>query len=643
MSCPVPRRIAGCLAFALLSLAAPAVDALHPCNPSAVRLTGWNGAKMDRFFARRIFSPFAREVIFAEARSAFVTKMDDSSGVGGLWQGEFWGKLMMGASRVALYTGDADLKRFVAEECHRLMAYQDADGYLGSYKDKTLVNVRDAKACRKALGWLAQWNLWNRKYTIWGMYMAWRATGDAAILDSVERQMNQWIDMIHSLGLSLHESGTPRFVGLPAMSVLKPLLMLYETTLNRKYLAYAEEMLPDWDRPDNAAPNFFRNAFSGKPLYKWYPNPDEWAKAYEMMSCLDGLLEYHRVTGDARALATVKAIRDDLVAYESNALGSVGYRDKFAWSASRPNAVTEVCDTVHWMRLNYDLFLITGEPKYLDSVEACYYNAFLAGVFRNGKWGAFAVRSHVHHQTALTACDFKHNHCCVNNVPRGFMDFAESVVSTNAQGEVFVSQYADCTVSLDGLSLAISGNYPVGDRVTVAVESSVPRTIRFRVPGWSRADADRGSWRNVSVPAGRSVRTFTFDFTPRIEPSKALAVKEPILEDFAVNRWARGDFLNLDVLPHALGRPAARIVRGPLVLAKSSRLGLSSDAILGLPTDNGEGARVSLVPINPQTTWGAWRATITTPEGNTTIDLCDFQSAADEDTPPCNDALSIWF
>ena len=646
-----PGRIGGrrwmpCLVLAMTCVSAamcPAADALHPCAPEAVRLGGWAGAKMDRFFAERIFSPFAREVVFGEARAAFAMKMDDASGVGGYWQGEFWGKLMMGAARVAMYTGDAELRRFVVEECRRLMRHQDADGYLGSYRDKTLVCIRDEKACRKAHGWLAQWNLWNRKYTIWGMYMAWRATGEADLLASVERQMNQWIDMMHELKLPLHAAGTPRFVGLPAMSVLKPLLMLYETTGRAKYLDYAKEMLPDWDRDDNAAPNFFRNAFSGKHVSEWYPNPDEWAKAYEMMSCLDGLLEYHRVTGDRRALETVKVIRDDLVATELNALGGVGYRDKFAGAGARPNAATEVCDSIHWMRLNYDLYLITGEPKYMDSVEVCYYNAFLAGVFRNGKWGAFAARSHVHHQTAQTACGFKHNHCCVNNVPRGFMDFAEGTVSTNASGVVHVAQYQDATVTLDGLKLTIAGNYPVGDEVTVTAVASRPQTVRFRVPGWSRADADRGAWREVSVPAGTSVHRLAFDLTPRMVASAAKPVEGEVAKNPAVISWAKGDFLNLDVLARALDRPAARLTRGPLVLAKATSVGGSAAELFARQTDNGMGASVSLVRREARTTWGAWTAEIRTPSGLVQVPVCDYQSAGDEDTPPCREAFSIWF
>ena len=629
-----------CVLSATLSLSA---DVLYPSSPGAVRLEGWIGKKMDRFFQERIFSPFAREVVFGEARAAFAMKMDDASGVGGYWQGEFWGKLMMGAARVAMYTGDAELKRFIVDECRRLMRYQDDDGYLGSYKDKTLVYIRDEKACRKAHGWLAQWNLWNRKYTIWGMLMAWKATEEPEILSSVERQMNQWIDMMHGLKLQLHDAGTPRFVGLPAMSILKPLLMLYEATGNRKYLAYAEEMLPDWDRDDNAAPNFFRNAFSGKHVHEWYPNPDEWAKAYEMMSCLDGLLEHYRVTGYRRSLETVIAIRNDLVETELNALGGVGYRDKFAGAVNRPNAATEVCDSIHWMRLNYDLFLITGEPKYMDSVEKCYYNAFLAGVFRNGKWGAFAARSHVHHQTAQTACGFKHNHCCVNNVPRGFMDVAEGTVSTNAAGDVYVNFYQDATVTLDGLSLSVSGSYPVGDSVKVVLDAKRPRTVRFRIPGWSKKDNDRGSWRTVAVPAGRSEHVLAFDFTPRFVMSSAKPVEGNVRSNAAVVSWAKGDFLNLDVLARALDRPAARLERGPLILAKAMTVGDSVDEIFARQTENGRAAEVSLSPIPSPNAFGAWQATIRTPKGEAQVGVCDYQSAADSDIPPCNEVFSIWF
>ena len=139
-------------------------------------------------------------------------------------------------------------------------------------------------------------------------------------------------------------------------------------------LDFVRDNLPDWDRDDNAPPNFFRNAKKECPLREWYPQPEFWAKSYELMSCLDGILEYYRVTGDRRCLDTVDAIRGNLAATELNPLGSVGFGDKLIGGAVRVNALNEVCDVIHWIRLNLDLFLITGEDKYLDSMELGYFN-----------------------------------------------------------------------------------------------------------------------------------------------------------------------------------------------------------------------------------------------------------------------------
>ena len=113
------------------------------------------------------------------------------------------------------------------------------------------------------------------------------------------------------------------FNGLPSMSVLKPLLLLHAETGDRKYLDYAAEMLPDWDREDGACPNFFRNAASGKALADWYPKPWVWAKCYELMSGLDGLPEYRRATGDAHSLETVAAIRENLAGADGEPEGRV--------------------------------------------------------------------------------------------------------------------------------------------------------------------------------------------------------------------------------------------------------------------------------------------------------------------------------
>ena len=606
-----------------------------------VRLGGVPAGKMHNFFRARMLDKTAQRDVFGEARSAFRDRDDDEKAVlpdrkmGGIWRGEFWGKLMLGTARVADYLQDPALTKFVKEECHRMIALQDPDGYLGSYADKENVWIPESAkpAMRAAYGWNTVWNLWNRKYAIWAMLMAYRTTGDRAILASTERQMDQWIEMMHRLGLPLFVTGQPEKVGLPSMSILKPLLMLYAETGKKTYLDYAKEMLPDWDRADGACPNFFRNADRADALHTWYPNPSRWAKSYEMMSCLDGLLEYTRLTGDARALETVRKIYDNLLRTELNVLGDVGYVDQFYGAATQPNASTEVCDTIHWIRLSLDLYLMTGDVRYCDAIELAYFNAFLAGVYRDGTWGAFAVRGTACHETDRQ-CGYAYNHCCVNNVPRTFMDMAEGTVTRDRAGVFHVNFYQDATVTLDGVDFAISGNYPVGNVVTVKVSDPAAKVV-FRTPAWCPkldvAQPEKGVWR------------LTFDMNPRLLDGPDMAVAKK--EGWHYARYlCREQPLRSPLRDSYRATPAATVMVGPLLLAKSRRTGATETELMDLATVRGQGYAVKVTPVACEDVWGAWDVELTKP-GAPTIRTraCDYQSAGDDPYADGSVRFSIWF
>ncbi len=613
-------------------------DAMRGAPLRDVRLKGTPGEKMQAFFDARILSKTAQRDVFGEARGAFRDRNDDEREVipgrkmGGLWRGEFWGKLMLGTARVADYLQDPALTKFVVEECHRLMQYQDADGYLGSYADKENVWIpEDAKpAMSKVYGWNTVWNIWNRKYAIWAMLMAYKTTGDKAILASVERQTTQLIDMMHRLKLPLFVTGQPEKVGLPSMSILKPLLMLYTETGNKKYLDYAREMLPDWDRADNACPNFFRNADRTDPLHTWYPNPNRWGKVYEMLSCWDGLLEYARVTGDARALETVRKLRENVNRTELNVLGSAGFADQFYGAASQPNATTEVCDAIHWIRLNLDLFLMTGDKKYCDAIELAYFNAFLAGIYRDGTWSMFLVRGATRHNHDRQ-CGYAYNHCCANNVPRTWMDMAEGTVTVDAAGAYHVNFYQDATVTLDGVTFEISGNYPVSNVVRVKASKDV--ALKFRQPAWCP---------KLDIAQNGREWTLTFDMNPRVVDGPAGAVKK---EGWHYSRYQNNDRPERKGLQDMYRTTAAATVwHGPLLLAKSVRTGATRDELLDMSTVNGKGYSVKLTPCAREGVWGAWDVELTKP-GAPTIKTraCDYQSAADDPYGASAVAFSVWF
>ena len=629
-------------------------DVLVPPELRDVRVLGPIGAKFDTFMQERCLSAFARDRIVGEAREAFARPDDDVflSPVG-MWKGEFWGKLMISDSRVAQYRADTGFRDFLRDEAHRLMQYQRPDGYLGTYADETFVSPRDLAGAKKRMGWDCDWcwNLWCRKYTLWGLLAIYDATGDRAILDAADRAMTQQITMLQRLGVGLWDTGTTSFCGMPSCSILKPLVMLYRKTGKSIYLDHAREIVRSWNRPGNPKPNFFRNAATGKPLNEWYQDGiGKWAKAYEMMSCLDGVLEYYRLTGETDCLEMVQRMQKILWATERNPVESVGYNDQFVGASRHLNGVSEPCDAIHWIRLNFDLYLITGDVKYVDAAEATFYNAFLAGVFRDGKWGAREVRSHGRHIARFGQSGMRHQHCCVNNMPRTFMDMAQlGATCEQASGTMRINMYHSFKAEFKDAAVSVDGEFPVGDTVKVTIDTKKPLTVKFRLPAWSKhtvfgrkreagetSCAPFAGWHVMHVPAGKSEVAIRFDMTPRLVDSDCAC--SDVRTDYRFQRWKS----DRDSARLFRTTPAARLFRGPILLAKAKSIGDDEVDILRADMNKG-GWSVLLEPIDVKSVMGAWEATFTKGDCTYKTRVCDFQSAGDSIVPEGTVAFSIFF
>ncbi|MBR0505878.1 MAG: glycoside hydrolase family 127 protein [Kiritimatiellae bacterium] len=628
-------------------------DALVAPELKNTRVQGQIGAKFDTFMQERCLSDFARGVVVREAREAFAHPDDDVfQAPVGMWKGEFWGKLMISSARVAQYQDNPAFTAFLRDEAHRLMMFQKPDGYLGTYVNPEFVIPGDPEAARKTMGWACDWcwNLWCRKYTMWGLLMIYKTTGDREILAAADRAMTQQIEMLRRMNVKLCDTGTSAMVGMPSCSVLKPLVMLYRETGKPLFLDYAKEIVSYWDRPGNPAPNFFPNAATGRPLNEWYPDrTGRWGKAYEMMSCLDGVLEYYRLTGEARCLEMVKQMQAILWASERNLVESVGYNDQFVGASRHLNGTSEPCDAIHWIRLNFDLYLITGDKKYVDAIEMTFYNAFLAGVFRDGKWGAREVRSHGRHIARFGQSGMRHQHCCVNNMPRTFMDVAQlGVTREAADGALRVNLYSPSTTTIGDATVVLTGEFPVADRVTAMMEAKTPQTVKFRLPPWSKATVFRrlpdgaetsvasGDWHTVQVPAGVTAITVKFDMTPRLEDSDR--APSDVRTDYRYGRWNVGR----DTAQLFRTTPAARLFRGPLLLAKAKAVGDDEADILRADLNKG-GWKVKLRPFVDDRVMGAWEATFTRGKEVYKTNVCDFPSAGDSLLPIGANAFSIFF
>ena len=131
---------------------------------SDVKMNGYTGELFDKFLYGRIFSDYAREEVYPEAENAF-KKQTDGDSIVGSWQGEYWGKWMISAARVAKYTHSEELREFIRQGALKLIGYQRKDGYLGTYKNSAQLFVPTAEEAIAACGspniW--NWNVWCRK------------------------------------------------------------------------------------------------------------------------------------------------------------------------------------------------------------------------------------------------------------------------------------------------------------------------------------------------------------------------------------------------------------------------------------------------------------------------------------------------
>lgn len=552
-----------------------------------VELRGYTKSLMDVFFEKRIFSDFGKNVVFKEAEDAFSNCTDDSTSVG-LWQGEFWGKWVIGAARVCRYAKDKELKRFLHSAALRLISFQRENGYIGTYKDsENFMSPPPSQAVINETGWECDWNwnIWCRKYTLWGLLECYDLTGDEKILTACVRLADNLISELSKSGKRLGETGT--FKGMPSCSILKPMLILYRITEDEKYFSFCNEFVKDWENA-KIMPGLIANTLDKKPIGEWYGGFEiKWAKAYEMMSCFDGLAELYRVTGEEKYLSACENFYDLVVKTELNPLYSVAFNDEFRNAKTNVNVITEPCDVIHWMRLCHELFALTGKAKYMDSFELAFLNPFLASSFKDGVWGARGARGCGKHFAAESQAGMKYNHCCVNNMPRGYMNMAESCVMTTKDA-IYINLYTEAEITLkNGVKVFVGGDYSADGKAEITVDfgNEKPCDIKLRIPSWSKSaavfsnsekyDAKSGYFTLAPKDSKTEIKA-EFDNSIKI---KCLGTQKEVPEDgWKERRWISRENGVADLFLHD---KRCILQKGAVILCRTKLLGNTEEEMFG--------------------------------------------------------------
>ncbi len=314
------------------------------------------------------------------------------------WIGEHVGKWLHAASLAWKYTHDPALKEKLDRVASGLLATQEADGYLGTYVPEK----------RFGLFPEADWDVWVHKYCLIGLLAYHEATGSAEALRGACRIGDLLLGTFGPGKKSIIAAGT--HVGMAATSVLEPIVRLYFTTGEAKYLQFAKYIVSAYDEPNG--PKIIQSLLAHGNVRKTAN-----AKAYEMMSNLVGLCELYRATGEKTYLEVCEKAWQDIVEHRMYVTGGVSLGEHWQDDGVLPNggAVSETCAQVTWLQLNLQLLRLTGDAKYGEVLEKIVLNHLLGAQSLDG--AGFCYFTPLEGRKPYTT----EINCCTSSGSRGIM------------------------------------------------------------------------------------------------------------------------------------------------------------------------------------------------------------------------------
>lgn len=488
------------------------------------------------------------------------------------WRCEYWGKMMRGGCFVWQTDRNPELYEALKATVLDMLSVQDENGRFSTYSPE---NEFDG------------WDIWGRKYILLGMQYFMEICTDselnARILNALRRHMDYIIAHIGPAeeGKKEINEATTYWHGLNSSSVLEPVVRMYNLTGEKRYLDFADYIVA---RGGTSIANIFEMAYADELDPYQYPV----TKAYEMMSCFEGLLEYYRVTGIEKWKLSVIRFARRVSQSDITVIGCAGCtHELFDHSSVRQLDITEkgimqeTCVTVTWMKLCNQVLCLTGDAYFADCMERSMYNALPGAInsdcvttngglpfdsyspllpgLRGRKMGGYKT---MENGTYYGCC------ACIGAAGLGLSGTASAMC---AQDGIVLNQYLPgtihtCTPSGSALELEIRTAYPADGHIRMIVkpEKAEEFALYLRIPQWSE--------KTELVLCGEKIAARAGEYT-------------------ILNRlWQKDDAIELEldmrimpIRPEDYGvsseeAPYMALRRGPLVLARDARLGQDVDA-----------------------------------------------------------------
>ena len=531
------------------------------------------------------------------------------------WRGEYWGKMMRGACFVYSATRNPELYRILTATVRDMLSAMEPCGRISSYPLE---------------GEFDGWDLWCRKYVLLGMQYFLEINEEEALAEEIIASMCTQLDYIMT---RVGPNGIPivkashYWRGLNSSSLLEPVVRLYNLTGKQEYLDFAKHIV---DCGGTEVANIFKLALADEMMPYQYPI----TKAYEMMSCFEGLLEYYRITGEEWLKTAILNFAGRVLENDFTVIGCCGCTHELFDHATVRQANTtnhfvmqETCVTVTLMKFLYQVHLLTGDVKYADAFEISLYNAYLGAVNTEKVIDRTILRDHpdwcaeplpFDSYSPLTAGTrgnmiggmrwMPDNHyygCCACIGSAGIGLVPKMQLLTTEEGFA-LNLFASGTIQTqtptgEKVTFRLVTDYPKNGKITVHVEPE--REARFalliRNPGWSENTSLTVNGERIQTVPGynkldrvwKPGDTVELELDMRVVTIRPIPYGHEILMNKNIGNYVIPVYDKEDPIAHK----HIALRRGPVMLAQENRLGYRVDDPVDIRV-NGDGTVDAVMP-----------------------------------------------
>lgn len=414
------------------------------------------------------------------------------------WDGEYAGKLLVGAIETSRLMDDPKLTQYIDGFIGRLKAVQADDGYIGIWPEK----YRLSGDAMTADGPAGTADAWCHYYLMMGLMMWYEDTGDRRSSDMAVKIGDLMYDKYFGKPEVIAHHGDPRW----NTSAAHGLLLLYRKTGDKRYLDLAKEIV-DVVLPMSGL-DYLNRALKGKPFRD---NPVPHGERWESFPGITAFTELYWLTGDIKYATAYKRIWREITKGDKHNNGGVTSMEHIVNNPHDPRAI-ELCCTVAYMAMSVEMLRLTGDSKVADELELSTMNAGLAFWARSGKWMTYnTVMEGVIVPCAPWEPNCKENpglYCCTAYAPRGLGILSEWALMTDKSG-IIINWYGsgryEANVAGRSISIVQETDYPRTGSIKMRVSTSTPVdfTIRLRIPSWCENPRLMVNGKSIEVKPGR--------------------------------------------------------------------------------------------------------------------------------------------